>query len=237
MKSFRIGLMVMAAMLGGIGLAQAQTINVGRGIPTSGRAIFQTTVFLAVAKDAGLQFDFQDMITADWIPSLVGKKIDIIAAGFTPTPERELLFDFSQSYGSYRDVAILPIGDMRSYKAIVDFKGLTVAATRGTLYVDKLKTAGANVIEMDTEVAAVNEVEAGRAAAAITTSPNVSFYAPSHPNLKFVDSYTPMNVSSAAFAVQKGNTVLLAKLNASLTKLKADGTVAKLAKDFGFSYP
>jgi len=236
MKSFRIGLMVVAAMLGGIGLAQAQTLKVGKN-HIGERVPFQTAVFLAVAKDAGLQFDFQDMLFADLMPSLVGKKIDIIAAQFTPTPERELLVDFSQSYGSYRDMAVLPIGDIRSYKAIVDFKGLTVAGTKGATYVDKLKKAGANVIEMDSEMASMIEVEAGRAAAAIALSPNVGFYAPSHPNLKFVDSYPPMTVSNAALAVQKGNTVLLAKLNASLTKLKADGTVAKLAKDTGFPYP
>jgi len=54
-----------------------------------------------------------------------------------------------------------------------------------------------------------------------------------HPTLKMMDSYPPIQEGKLAFAVRKGNADLLAKLNASLKKLQADGTVKAIDSRWG----
>jgi polar amino acid transport system substrate-binding protein len=237
MKAIKFGLVLGALMLAGIGAAEAQALKVGRTPPLPGQVLFQTNVIQAVAKDAGLQITFVDMPFGDLQQALVDKKIDIIASVLTPTPERAKLVDFSQSYGSYRDVGLFLASDTKTYKTLADFKGVNVDVTRGAFYVDPLKAAGANVTLVEVTDQGIADVEAGKVAGYFTVGPTATFLLPTHPKLRIVDSYPPMLASDVAFSVQKGNTALLAKINASLTKLKADGSVKKMAQEASYSYP
>jgi polar amino acid transport system substrate-binding protein len=53
------------------------------------------------------------------------------------------------------------------------------------------------------------------------------------PESRLVDSYKPTIVGTVAIGVRKGDTELLAKINASLAKLKANGTVDKILDKWG----
>ena len=53
------------------------------------------------------------------------------------------------------------------------------------------------------------------------------------PEARIVESYKPTMIGSVGIGVRKGDTELLAKINASLTKLKANGTVEKILDKWG----
>jgi polar amino acid transport system substrate-binding protein len=192
-------------------------------------------VLMAVAKDAGLQLEFTPMPFADLQPALLGKRIDIIASGYGVTPAREKVVDFTQPYGSFRDLLVVPVTDMKLYRSPADFKDMSIAIPKGSAYVDGLERAGAKLTLVTSPPQAISELEAGHVAGVVDNGLQVAYRlrGNTHPELKIVDSYSPIQEVKLAFAVQKGNADLLAKLNASLTKLQADGTVKSIASKWG----
>jgi polar amino acid transport system substrate-binding protein len=188
-----------------------------------------------VAKDAGLQIEFQSMIFGEQLAALADKRIDITASGLGPTPEREKVADFTDSYGSFRDAMVVPIGDARDYSTTADFKGLAIACLKGTAYCNGLTRAGAIVTVSEASPDLLTAVESGRVNGAVNDALVLTarLKDDQHPKLKMVTSYPAFFVARLAFGVQKGNAELLAKLNASLAKLQADGTVKKLTEKWG----
>jgi polar amino acid transport system substrate-binding protein len=51
--------------------------------------------------------------------------------------------------------------------------------------------------------------------------------------VRLVDSYKPVTVGTVAIGVRKSDAELLAKINASLAKLKANGSIAKILEKWG----
>jgi polar amino acid transport system substrate-binding protein len=189
----------------------------------------------AVARDAGLAIEFQPMTFAELQPALLDKKIDIIAASYGVTTARQKLVDFTEVYGSYRDVLIVRSDEMKVYRSVADFKGMSIATPRGSAYVDALKEAGANLTLVSTPPEAISELEAGHVAGVVDNGLQIAYRMRNnaYPDLKVVDSYQPIQEGKLAYAVRKGNADLLAKLNASLTKLQADGTLKTIYSKWG----
>ena len=53
------------------------------------------------------------------------------------------------------------------------------------------------------------------------------------PEVRLVDSYKPVTVGSVGIGVRKGDQELLNKINVSLARLKANGTVDKILEKWG----
>jgi len=51
--------------------------------------------------------------------------------------------------------------------------------------------------------------------------------------VRLVDGYKPVTVGSVGIGVRKGESALLGKINASLAKLKANGTIDKILGKWG----
>jgi polar amino acid transport system substrate-binding protein len=189
----------------------------------------------AVAKDAGLELQFVPMNFAELQPALDDNKIDLIAASYGVTPARLKLVDFTEPYGSYRDVLIVRADDQKTYRFTADFKGMSIATSKGSAYVGALKEAGANLTLVNTPPEAISELEAGHVAGIVDNGLQLTYQLRSnaHPSLKIVDSYQPIQEAKLAFAVRKGANDLLAKVNPSLKKLQDNGTVEATFSKWG----
>jgi polar amino acid transport system substrate-binding protein len=55
----------------------------------------------------------------------------------------------------------------------------------------------------------------------------------SFPEVRLVETYKPATVGTVAIGVRKGDQELRAKINASLAKLKENGTLAKILDKWG----
>ncbi|MGA8550570.1 MAG: ABC transporter substrate-binding protein [Stellaceae bacterium] len=193
----------------------------------------------AIAKNADLQVQYQAMIFADLIPAVTSGKIDVIATNMAITPERKEKVDFSNAiYNPPTETVVVLASDTTPYRTLADLKGLLVGAQKGSIQLALLqRTGGFSKIKIyTTEKDAWAAVASGQVRAAVTPGGDTIFSAKHGqlPNLRIVSSYVSSSAKPRmAFAVQKGNSELLGKINASLSKLEADGTVKAIFIKYG----
>ncbi|WP_108517299.1 ABC transporter substrate-binding protein [Bradyrhizobium algeriense] len=190
-----------------------------------------------IGKDAGFQVQIEPMQFSTLIASLTSNKIDIISAAMFVTPARKEVIDFSEPFYSYGEGLLVPKSDTRTYAKQDDLKGEVVGAQVGTAFVDALKKSGlfSEVKAYDTIPDILRDVNAGRLKAGFADYPILAY------NLKqggfsearIVESYKPTTIGAVGIGVRKGDIELLAKINTSLAKLKANGTVEKILDKWG----
>jgi polar amino acid transport system substrate-binding protein len=190
-----------------------------------------------IGKDAGFQIQIEPMQFSTLIASLTSNKIDIISAAMFVTPARKEVIDFSEPFYSYGEGLLVPKGDSKTYTRQDDLKGEVVGAQVGTAFVDALKKSGlfSEVKAYDTIPDILRDVNAGRLKAGFADYPILAYNLKQggFPEARIVESYKPATIGSVGIGVRKGDTELLARINASLAKLKANGTVEKILDKWG----
>jgi polar amino acid transport system substrate-binding protein len=241
---------VLAAMLFGAASlpAQAQQVlKVGStptGIPftfldTKTNTIQGVMVDLVteVGKDAGFAVQVEAMQFSTLIAALTSNKIDLISAAMYISPARKEVIDFSEPVYSYGEGLIVPKADTKDYKTFEDLKGETVGAQVGTVYVEPLKKTGlfADVKIYDTIPDIMRDVNTGRLKAGFGDYPILAYNVQqgNFPDLRLVKSYKSVILGSIGIGMRKGDPELLKKVNTSLEKLKANGTVDKILAKWG----
>lgn len=191
----------------------------------------------AVGKDAGFAVRIEPMQFSALIPALTGNKIDAIAAAMYATPARAQVVDFSGTVITYGEGLIVPARDTRDYAALADLKGYTVGAQVGTAFVEPLQKSGlfAEVKIYDTIPDILRDVNAGRLQAGFADLPILAYNLQQggFPGVRLVRSYASVITGSVGIAVRKSDPALLAKINASLEKLRADGTLQAILTKWG----
>ena len=190
-----------------------------------------------VGKDAGFNVQIEPMQFSALIPSLTSSKIDIIAAAMFITAPRKEVVDFSDPIYTYGEGLVVPKSDAKAYTTQDDLKGETVGAQVGTAFVDALKKSGlfADVKAYDTIPDILRDVNTGRLKAGYADYPILAYNLKQggFPEVRLVDGYKPVTVGSVGIGVRKGEAALLGKINASLAKLKANGTIEKILDKWG----
>ena len=190
----------------------------------------------AVGKDAGFAVEIEPMQFSTLIPALTSNKIDLIAAAMFATDARRQVIDFTDTVYTYGEGLIVPKADAKDYVTLEDLKGKTVGAQVGTAFVEPLQKSGfyPEVKIYDTIPDILRDVNAGRIGAGFADYPIAAYNLAqgSFPEARLVKSYKPSIVGSVAIGLRK-NDPMLAKLNASLAKLQADGTVKKILAKWG----
>lgn len=178
----------------------------------------------------GMKVEFTPMNFADLQGALTSSKIDVIAASFGVTPERQRVVDFTEPYGSYRDVLLVPDADKTSYKSLADMKGKRIATSRGSAFVQPLLDAGVHVVQVANPVEGFAELTSGKVDGLVDNGLQMRFRA-RQMNLtgfRIVDSYAPIAEGKLAFAVRKEDKTLLPMLNEALREAERNGSVGKL---------
>ena len=237
---------IVAISLGGP--AKAQTVvKVGStptGIPftfldTKTNAIQGVMVDLVteVGKVTGFRVAVEPMQFSALIAALTSGKIDVISAAMYITPARKEVIDFSEPVYSYGEGLIVPKSDTKDYTKFEELKGETVGAQVGTVYVEPLKKTGyfAEVKIYDTIPDILRDVNTGRLKAGFADYPILAYNLKQglFPDVRLVTSFKPTIVGSIGIGVRKSDGELLKKVNASLAKLKANGTVDKILAKWG----
>ena len=190
-----------------------------------------------VGKEAGFAVKVEPMQFSALIASLTSNKIDIIAAAMFITPARKEVIDFSDPIYTYGEGLLVPKSDTKEYKSQQDLKGEVVGAQVGTAFVDALKKSGlfAEVKAYDTIPDILRDVNTGRLKAGFADYPILAYNLKQglFPEVRLVESYKPTVVGSVGIGVRKSDQDLLKKIDASLAKLKANGTVAKILDKWG----
>ena len=190
-----------------------------------------------IGKDAGFQVQIEPMQFSTLIASLTSNKIDIISAAMFVTAARKEVIDFSEPFYSYGEGLLVPKTDTKGYTSQEDLKGEVVGAQVGTSFVDALKKSGlfGEVRAYDTIPDILRDVNAGRLKAGFADYPILAYNLKQggFPEVRIVDTYKPAVVGSVGIGVRKGDHELLNKINVSLARLKANGTVDRILEKWG----
>lgn len=190
----------------------------------------------AVGKDAGFAVEIEPMQFSTLIPALTSNKIDLIAAAMFATDARRQVIDFTDTVYTYGEALVVPKSDTKDYVTLTDLKGKAAGAQVGTAFVEPLQKSGVftEVKIYDTIPDILRDVNAGRIGAGFADYPIVAYNLAqgSFPEARLVKSYKPGTVGSVAIGLRKSDPIQ-AKLNASLAKLQADGTVKKILVKWG----
>jgi polar amino acid transport system substrate-binding protein len=233
---------VLAFAFAGLSPAQVPTYNVGStptGVPFTFLDVKTNTIqgamvdlITAIGEDAGFKVNVQATPFSALIPSLTSNKIDIISAAMLITPQRKEIIDFSDPVFPYPEGMVVTAADNTPYKSLADLKGQVVGAQVGTVYVDFLKKNGefAEVKVYDSLADILRDVSLGRVKAGFGDAPILKYQLSQNASLKakLVPTYEPKMTGSVGIGVRKTDQELLKKINASLAKLQANGSVDKI---------
>lgn len=181
----------------------------------------------AIALDQGFKLEWQTMSFGGLISALKSSNIDIVASGMWANEERAKEVDFSDVY--YESGLRLAVkADSDAVNSVDDLTtDMIVGAQIGTSGADeanKLKEAGkikeAKIYEgLD---AAMLDLQNGVIQGVINDEPVTAAYMKAQPD-KIKQVGDKLTKEGYGFAVKKGNTELLDKINKGLAKLKEDG--------------
>jgi polar amino acid transport system substrate-binding protein len=190
-----------------------------------------------IGKDAGFQVEIEPMQFSTLIASLTSNKIDIISAAMFVTAARKEVIDFSEPFYTYGEGLLVPKTDTKDYTKLEDLKGEVVGAQVGTAFVDSFKKSGlfSEVKAYDTIPDILRDVNTGRLKAGFGDYPILAYNLKlgGFPDVRLVETYKPTVIGSVGIGVRKGEAELLNKINTSLAKLKANGTVDKILDKWG----
>lgn len=184
-----------------------------------------------IAKDMNATLSIDNMEFDSVIASIVSGKDDVGLAGISKTPTRAKSVDFSEPYYDASQVIVA----LKSNTAVTgkdSLKGKKLAVQQGTTGDDLAKsiTGDANVERFTSYSDAISEVKDGKAAAVIIDSFPGAIFVKQNSDLQIVGQ--PMQSESYCIAVKKGNEVLLKQINATIDKMKKDGSLEAIVKKY-----
>lgn len=196
---------------------------------------FDIDLIKAIAEDQGFKVEIVNLGFDGLIPALQTGNIHIIASGMSITEERQKEVDFSDPYID-AGLAIAVAADNTTINGKDDLKGKTVAVqigTTGAQKAEELKKEGLikEIKTFNTVDVVIMELMNGGVDAVINDKPVTEAYIAKQPGkIKIVGEV--LESDSYGFAVKKGETELLAKINAGLKKIKESGKYAELQKKY-----
>ena len=199
---------------------------------------FDIALIKEVGKRAGFEVEITNMDFDALLMSMSTGGIDMAIAGMTANAERSKQVDFSDSYFQSGQVIIVK-KDNDSIKIFQDLSGKSVAVQQGTtgdLTVtegdEKCVVNGVNVKRMNKGADAVVDLINGGVDAVVIDALPAQQFVKAHPDdIKvIVDDAV---VEEYAIALPKGNDTLLKSVNEALASIKEDGTLDKLAEQYG----
>lgn len=186
---------------------------------------------IAIAKqigdDNGMTAKIENMEFDSLLIALENGQIDATIAGMTVTEERAQKVDFSKTYYKATQVMIVKEdSDIASAADLADKQVSVVQGYTGEIVAGEL---GLTYDSFKKGTEAVLELVNGKCDAVIIDSATAQKYVSDNAGLKIVEDADAFEGEEYAIAVKKGNTELLDKINATLDKMLADGTISELA--------
>lgn len=195
---------------------------------------FDIELIKAVAEDQGLEVEVQQMGFDAITGAIQSGVADIGASGMSITPERLETVDFTEAYID-AGLTIAVAESNTDINGIDDLNGKTCAVQIGTTGAEKameLFDQGvlAEVKTFNTVDVVMQELATGGVDCVINDKPVTDAYMSKMDGLKQVGE--PLVSDSYGFAVKKGNTELIEKLNAGLANVKANGKYDELVAKY-----
>lgn len=180
-----------------------------------------------IAEDNGMTAAMENMEFDSLLVALQNGQIDAVIAAMTATDERRETVDFSTPYYTATQVMIVPEdSDIAAAADMADKRICVVQGYTGEVCVQDM---GYDYEAFKKGTEAVMELTNGKCDVVVIDSATAQKYVDDNEGLKIVEDPSAFESEEYAVAVQKGNTELLDKINKSVEKMLADGTINELA--------
>ena len=183
-----------------------------------------------IAKELGVKVEIVAVTSANRIPYLQTKKVDLVISSLGKNAERAKVIDFSDAYAPFFS-GVFGLKSLEVTKA-ADLAGKTIGATRGAIEeqeLTKMAPSSATVKRFEDNNATISAFVSGQVdliATGNVVAAAISAKNPSRPAaLKFLIQNSPCYVG-----MSKGEPALMAKINAIIAKAKKDGDLNKLSE-------
>ena len=191
----------------------------------------------AVASKAGIEVKFVNTPWEGIFNALQQGDRDMLASSITITDERKQSMDFTNPYfDAYQLIAVKANSKVAKFDDLKKLKVGVQTGTTGDEVVTKQQGKNStNIKRFESTPLALKELEAGGVDAVVADNGVVVNYVTNNAGAKFKTvSDKAFAPEQYGFAVKKGNTELLDKLNKGLADIKADGSYDQIyAKYFG----
>lgn len=193
---------------------------------------FDMDLLDAIGEDQGFKVEYQAFEFDAIIPAIQAGNADIIAAAMNVTEDRAEKVDFSDAYYNSGKVLLVKL-DNDEITSIDDLTAdMKVAAQISTWeseYIQELAEAGtiSEAVILNQTTDCVLQLQNGDVQAVIMDAPVAEYYENNYKDeIKQLD--TLLEPSPMAFAVAKGNSELLEKINTGLANVKENGVYDEL---------
>jgi polar amino acid transport system substrate-binding protein len=182
-----------------------------------------------IGKELGVKVEIVPVTSANRIPYLQTKKVDLVISSLGKNPEREKVIDFSNAYAPFFQ-GVFGLKDIKVAKA-EDLAGKTVGMTRGALEdleLTKVAPPTATLKRFEDNNANISAFLSGQVdliATGNVVAATIAERSPGRaPVVKFVIKASPCFIG-----MNKNEPKLLAKVNEIIAKTKANGEINKIS--------
>lgn len=180
-----------------------------------------------IAEENGMMAAVENMEFDSLLVALQNGQIDAVIAGMTATDERRETVDFSTPY--YTATQVMIVREDSDIAAATDMADKKICVVQGYTGEVCVQDMGYSYEAFKKGTEAVMELTNGKCDVVVIDSATAQKYVNDNEGLKIVEDPSAFESEEYAIAVQKGNTELLDKINKSIDKMLADGTVNELA--------
>lgn len=195
---------------------------------------YDVVLLKALAKDMKVKLKIENLDFNGLIPGLVSKKFDMVSVGLAATPERKKAVSFSRAYVPYAQILAVSSKDTTPATiAAWNDSSKTITSLQGSTAEQLVKKTfpKASSKSFPDQNAAFLEVATGRADGIVVENYLLAQFNKSNPGqLKEAAFAKPLHVEYGTWAVQKGNTALVRRLNAFICKTQSSGKLASIYK-------
>lgn len=195
---------------------------------------FEADVARQMAEDMGLEAEIVPTAWDGIIPALLAKKFDLIIAGMSVTPQRNLQVNFSIPYAKIGLGVVVNRERMGhvSKPADLNHEDVVFALRRGTTPVEVVKAQmpKAQIRQFDDEAAALQEVLNGNADAWAAGAPGHTDAVLDHPDKLFIPFDEYLRSELSGIAIRKGDIDGLNFVNNWVRLRTNDGWLAERRK-------
>lgn len=188
---------------------------------------FEMELARQIAADLGVELEIADQQFAGLITALMAGDVDLAIAGMTATDERRLAVDFSDTYYVGEQPILVREEDLEKYKTYEDIKGKVVGAQTGSIQqsIAEEQFPECELLLLPMIPTLLMELKNGNVEGVICSKLVAKSYMNVYPGLAFSEIPVESNKNGVGVAIAKGeeNATLLAAVNETIARVKADG--------------
>ena len=183
-----------------------------------------------IAEENGMQAKIENLEFDSLIVAVQNGQIDAAIAGMTIKPERLESVDFSIPY--YKATQVMIVKEGSTIAKASDMADKKIVVIQGYTGESCVKDMGYKYEAFKKGSEAILELVNGKCDVVVIDSATAKNYVADNPGLKIVEDADAFEGEEYAIAVKKGNKELLDKINATLEKMLADGTIEALGAKY-----